>query len=64
MEDLGEWADMEERAISFMWLNPSDEELLDVMDEEFAPGLWAKVKRLYMTAHSSNGSEDPCQFYA
>ena len=33
-KDLDEWDDMKERAMSFIRLNLSDEELLDVMDEQ------------------------------
>lgn len=53
-EDLNKWEGMEERAMSFIQLNFSDEMLLDVMDEETTPGLWVKLGSLCMIADSSH----------
>ena len=39
----------------FIQLNLWNIVLLDVMDEDTAPGLWAKLKRLYMTVNLSMG---------
>ena len=44
-----EWSDIDDRALSDIWLCLADDVLFNIMSEKTTTGLWTKLEKLYMT---------------